>query len=81
VHLDRLVGREDEIWEQVLTLIQATRPAEYDRVVELLIDLRDLSAREGHADGFRARLLALRNRYPTRKALLERMDKARLVAG
>lgn len=79
-YLEGLVGREEEIWGQVETLIEAKRAAEYGQAIELLIDLRDLAARKGCAEAFSARIRALRARVPTRYGLLKRLDRARLVA-
>ena len=51
---------------------------EYDRVVGMLKDLRDLAEHEGRLDEALARIRALRDRYHSRKALLDRMDRAGL---
>lgn len=42
--LDALALREDATWQQVNTLIEARKPAEYDWAVRLLKDIQALSA-------------------------------------
>jgi len=54
--LDDLSGREDDTWRQVEALIEAKRPKEYDRAVELLRDLREVGARKGQQDAADARV-------------------------
>ncbi|MGH2618916.1 MAG: hypothetical protein ACRDJC_27120, partial [Thermomicrobiales bacterium] len=61
-------------------LIAATQPKKYDRAVELLTDLHDLSVRQEEAHVFVDRLDALRERYAKRPALLARLDGAELNA-
>ena len=78
-HLDGLVGREEELWREVDELIETKRPKDYDRAVEMLVDLRDLSARRGLGDAFAPRLQALRQRNAKRPSLLERLDRAVLM--
>ncbi len=79
-HLDSLVGREEELWRQGEALVEAKRPREYDQAVQLLKNLRDLSARQESADAFAARVGRLRDRYAKRPSLLERLDHAGLRA-
>jgi hypothetical protein len=45
-YLDRLAGREEETWDKIGQLVATTRPNDYDRAVQLLIDLRDLAIRD-----------------------------------
>ena len=79
-YLDSLVGREEELWRQVESLVETKRPKEYDHAVQLLKDLHDLSARQQRAEAFAARLGPLRERYAKRPSLLERLDRAGLRA-
>ena len=67
-------------WQRVDTLIRATKPKEYDQAVTLLIDLRDLDRREGRQAEFEQRAQRIRNSYPNRPALLQRLDRAGLTA-
>jgi hypothetical protein len=79
-YLESLVGREEQLWREVEALVEAKRPKEYDLAVQLLKDLRDLSARQQRAEAFAARLGPLRERYAKRPALLDRLDRAGLEA-
>jgi hypothetical protein len=79
-HLESLVGREEDLWRQVEELVESKRPQEYDRAVQLLTDLHDLSVRQNCVATFAARLSSLRERYATRRGLLSRLDGAGLTA-
>lgn len=76
-YIDSLIGREEEIWREVETLTEAKRAAEYDRAVELLKDLRDLSVRDRAAEAFQTRLVELRARHAGKRAFTSRLDQAR----
>ena len=60
-------------------MVATKRPGDYDRAVRVLVDLRDLAAREGRIDNFEHRLEQLRTRHAKKVSLLERLEKARLV--
>jgi len=77
-HLDSLAGQEEALWGQVAVLIEASRAKEYDQAMQLLADLRDLSARDHQEALFTARLGALRDQYPKRRGLHERLRRAGL---
>jgi hypothetical protein len=79
-HLDALAQDGERAWQRVDTLIRATKPKEYDQAVTLLIDLRDLDQREGRQTEFEQRVQHIRNSYPNRPALLQRLDRAGLTA-
>jgi hypothetical protein len=80
-YLDSLTGREDLVWTEVESLLETRRAAGYDRAVQLLQDLRDLSARRQDADGFQARLREFAGRLPPQSAMLRRLREARLLPG
>ena len=73
-HLDELAVDEPGAWRQVATLIDITRPREYDVAVQLLVDLRELADRDGRATSFRQQLAELRARHARKPSLLERLD-------
>jgi len=73
-HLDELAVDEPAAWRQVATLIDMKRPREYDIAVQLLVDLRELSDRDGRATSFRQQLVELRARHARKPSLLERLD-------
>jgi hypothetical protein len=79
-YLDSLVGREEQLWRQAEALIETKRPNDYDRAVQLLVDLHDLGQRQQQPEPFAARLGPLRERYARRPSLLERLDRAGLKA-
>lgn len=76
-HLDALRGMEEQLWAQVLGSVAAGKPKDYDEALRVLIDLRDLAARDG-IPGFQRRLDELRQRYARRPAFLARLEKAGL---
>jgi hypothetical protein len=77
-HLDEIAGKEPELWNQIETLIATKQPKNYDRAVELLVDLRDLAARKGKKEDFGSRLDALRVSQARKPAFIEKMRKAGL---
>ncbi len=79
-HLDALARDGESAWQRVDSLIRATKPKEYDQAVTLLIDLRDLGQRAGHQADFERRVQRIRDTYPNRPALLQRLDRAGLTA-
>jgi hypothetical protein len=77
-HLDAMVGNEGPLWHQVQVLIVTKKPADYDRAVMIVKDLRDLAQREGTTAAFEERLHALRDTFSTRPAFLRRLDAKHL---
>jgi hypothetical protein len=73
-HLDSLAVDEPGAWQRIEAMIDTKKPREYDAAVQLLVDLRDLSERDGHAPRFAQHLQALRNRHAKKPSLLERLD-------
>lgn len=76
-YLDRLAGKELAIWKQVESLVGTKQPKSYDQAVSLLVDLRDLAARNGGAD-FRRRVEELRATHARKPSFFDRLRKARL---
>lgn len=76
-YLDGLTRKTPQLWAQVENLIATKQAKSYEHAVGLLVDLRDLAARNGGAD-FRSRLEALRAANARRPAFLERLAKAGL---
>jgi hypothetical protein len=77
--LDHLAGREEAAWQQVSVLIETKKPAEYNKAVAVLADLRALSQRDGRAEAFAERFGALREQHLRKPSLLERFDRAGLA--
>ncbi|WP_213454648.1 hypothetical protein [Rhizomonospora bruguierae] len=79
-HLDTLAVDQPAAWQRVDTLIATKKPREYDTAVQLLVDLRDLSERDGSTPLFRQRLAELRATHARKPSLLERLDLVGLDA-
>ena len=77
-YLDSIAGRVTEVWHQVETLIDAKRQAEYADAIRLLVDLRDLAAREHEVEDFEVRLRDLRARNARKISFLSKLDQAGL---
>ncbi|MCI0701060.1 MAG: hypothetical protein L0241_08250 [Planctomycetia bacterium] len=77
-HLELLVGREDDLWDQVEAAIRTKLPKQYDAAIELLRDLRDLAERSGTGTAFASRVQELRNTHQKKPSFLARLDKANL---
>lgn len=77
-HLDTLAVDQPAAWLQVDNLIAAKKPREYDMVVQLLVDLRDLGERDGDTTAFQHRLAELRAVHARKPSLLERLNLAAL---
>ena len=77
-HLDEIAGREPGLWNEVENLISTKQPKSYDSAVKLLVDLRDLAARKGKTDEFRARLDAICVAQARKPSFIERLRKAGL---
>jgi len=78
-YLDELAQREENAWEEVVSLTEASRAKDYDRAVTLLKDLRDLGEHRGLLSRFEARLADVRAQRIKKPAFLRRLEKARLV--
>ena len=77
-HLKSMIGQESTYWRQAEAHIAKKQPKEYDRALELLVDLRDLADREGKSAAFDTRIGELRDRHASKPSLIQRLDKARL---
>lgn len=77
-YLNGLVSRQEELWEQIESLIEVKRAKEYDQAAQLLIDLCDISTLTKTAEAYRERLRQLRLRCTRKPSFLDRLDKAAL---
>ncbi len=77
-YLDELAPREEQIWQQVVSLTEVSRPTDYDRAVELLKDLHDLGEQRNLIGRFEARLQELCAQRVKKPAFLKRLKKAGL---
>lgn len=78
VYLEGLAKREKAVWMQVEAYIQQRQPKDYERAVILLIDLHDLSIRQGDETGFQLTVEELRKTHAAKSAFLRRLAKANL---
>lgn len=78
-HLNSLVGREEELWTEIETLIATKQAKSYDLVVQHLADLRDLAARQANETEFRKRLRVLRQVHARKATLMARLAQVEPV--
>jgi len=76
--LDQLARRETAAWREVDQLLATTSQENYDRALELIIDLRDLARRDGRYPEVVARLKDLRQTHRKKPSLIRRFDQKKL---
>lgn len=72
--LATLAAEGDGVWARVDAMIETKKPAEYDRAVDLLEDLRDVA----EPVEFARRVAELRVRHARKPSLMDRFDRAGL---
>jgi hypothetical protein len=77
-YLDQLGKREEATWNRIVAHIQKRQPNEYDKAVNLLIDLRDLALRQSRVAAFQSALGELRQEHAAKESLLRRLAKPKL---
>jgi len=78
-YLDRLAGQEEKTWDKIEELIATKRPTDYDRAIQLLIDLRDLATRDKREADFRFGLRTVREENASKPSLQRRLNEAGLA--
>lgn len=78
-YISSLVGGEEGLWSEIHGLLDSTNTKKYVRCVELLVDLRDLAARDGKQEEFNKRLLDFCASVGNRPALIRRMEQSGLI--
>ena len=78
-YLDQLAAREAETWREVEALIATRLPKGYNRAVRLLVDLRDLAARDGRTSEIAARIQSLRDQHARKRSFVDRVMEAGLL--
>ncbi len=77
--MEALASREEEIWQEVESLVEMKQPKQYEAAVELLAKLKELfEFRDLKAD-YRQRLNILCERYRSRPGLKWRVQQAKLL--
>ncbi|HOB73551.1 MAG TPA: hypothetical protein PKG54_03400 [Phycisphaerae bacterium] len=79
-YLAGLAKREPAIWRQVEELIEMKQRKRYDEAVTLLSDLSDLARQSGTEAQFADRIADLKNRYASRRVLLQLLTQAGLIS-
>ncbi len=77
--LDELAEKEPAAWRRVGALIATKQSGMYDEAVELLIDLRDVSARVDRAAEFDARVRRLAEEHARKVTFVDRLRRAGLA--
>jgi hypothetical protein len=77
-HLEFIARREPAVWREIDTLIATKQPVSYDRVISLLVDLRDIAVKTGDESRFLRGLEHLQMEHARKPALLLRMKQAGL---
>lgn len=75
--LDKLVGREAQLWEEVHSLIATRKPKHYDLAVRIMGDLRELDARTKSGD-FGRHLDEVRRQHANKPTLIRRLLENKL---
>lgn len=78
-YLERLSGRAEETWDRVGELIATRRPKDYDRAVQLLVDLRDLAIRDKCKTDFEFGLKVIREEHANKPSFQDRLTKGGLT--
>ena len=78
VYLEGLAKREKVVWKQVEAYIEKRQPKDYERAVNLLVDLHDLAVRQEDETGFQLTMGELRKTHAAKGAFLRRLAKANL---
>ena len=77
-YLDDLAGREAKVWSEIDQLIATKSPKNYDKAVQLLKDLRELSLRKKTEAGFGSRIEGLHATHALKPSFLKRLQAAGL---
>jgi hypothetical protein len=78
-HLDELAADEEHAWQRVSVSLDTKKMTEYDKAVELLVDLRAVAERKNRLDVFQRRFAQLRQQHLKKPSLLQRFDRAMLT--
>lgn len=73
-----LAKNEAQVWQEIEDLIRLSTAKGYDGATEKLVKLKQLAEFQGTPGVFEERMQSLRDKYKTRRALIERWQKKRL---
>jgi len=71
--LDRLAGKEAQLWEKADALVTTKQPKNYDAAIKVIIDLRDLAART-HDATFWTRLESLKETHARKWSFIQSLQ-------
>jgi hypothetical protein len=77
-HLRELAQQEPAVWKEIRALVATKKPASYDRAVELLVDLRDVSATQSRESNFRTQLDAICAEHARKASFISKLRRAGL---
>lgn len=77
--LETLAKRETEVWDEIKSLIQISHSKNYDRAVQLLVQLKDLAQHQNQSSVFQQRLNWISQNYTNRTGLMKRLNEANLT--
>ena len=78
-HLETLRQNGERSWSEAEAWVQTKRPADYDRAVERLLDLREIHSLDGDLSGFELRCLELLARHKGKPSFVDLLRKAGLI--
>jgi hypothetical protein len=78
-YLNRLRNQGERNWQQVEDLVSTKRPNDYDRALQLLLDLKEIHSADGDLAGFDARVFEVFRRHSKKPAFIERLRMAGLA--
>jgi hypothetical protein len=76
--LEALAQRQEEAWQELEQSIQHYTAKGYEEAVSLVKQLQEAAIYQGERTHFQEHLDGIYARYPTRRSLLERLQKAGL---
>ena len=77
-YLESLAKREGAVWKQLFGLIEERKPKDYDKAVQLLIDLHDLAVRRGREFDIDAEFEKLCEAHSSKSSFLRKLAEAQL---
>ena len=77
--LEQLAFREDQVWENVDSLIAGKKSKLYDEAIGLLKGLQALAKHKGNTGEFHKHVTSIKKTYPNRSGLISRINSAQLM--
>lgn len=74
-----LAGREEEIMQQVDSLVSSKRQTNHEQAIQLLVDFKELAARNKQMEMFVIKIEKLNQKHRRKYNFIQRLVKADLV--